>query len=148
MKRIPYLAALVVAGAASMAAAQTDPAATSNTLSNANTPTARPDISSDAAVRAGRNPHAVPAMQFVPEPTASSSKTQGPDAERAKAIVDALNADASLKDSKITVQPTEDDTITLSGATMTRAQAKRAGEIAAAQAGEGKVINAIRDSEA
>src|SRR5207245_5884887 len=88
-------------------------------------------------------------LTFVPEPIASAAKLDGPDAELVKSIVSSLNSEPSLKDSKITVQ-TEQDTanVILTGVTMTRAQAKRAAEIVAAQAGEGKVVNAIRDSEA
>ena len=84
-----------------------------------------------------------PQVTFVQEPIASASKQD----DRAKAIVDAMNADASLKDSKITVQPGDDGSITLTGATMTEAQVKRAGEIAAAANGDGKVINTILPSE-
>jgi Flp pilus assembly secretin CpaC len=80
---------------------------------------------------------------FVPEPTASASKTDGPDAQVAATIVNELNADPSLKDAKITVQP-ENGVVTLTGSARTEEQAKRASEIATALAGEGKVVNAIQ----
>ena len=138
------IASVFIGAAASLAAAQTDQGSTATTLSNANAPTTTPDVGADAAVRAGHNAQPVPGMVFVQEPVASASK----DDDNAKAIVEALNGDASMKDSKITVQPTSEGTITLTGSTMTKAQAKRAAEVATAQVGEGKVVNAIRDSEA
>lgn len=87
-----------------------------------------------------------PALPFVQEPIATATKAQGSDAQLAEAIVKALDADPSLKDSKITVQP-DDGKVTLTGATLTRAQKQRAGEIAMAQAGQGKVVNVILDDE-
>ena len=82
---------------------------------------------------------------LVSEPVASAAKLDGPGAEFVKSIVDSLNAEPSLKNSKITVQA-EDDTgnIVLTGATMTPDQVKKATEIASAQAGEGKVVNAMQ----
>ena len=79
---------------------------------------------------------------LVAEPTASASVTEGPNAERVKPIVDALNAEPSLKASKITVAPDE-DVVYLTGVTVSDAQRKRATEIATQFAGEGKVANAI-----
>jgi len=79
---------------------------------------------------------------LVAEPAASAYRTDGPDAERVKPIVDALNAEASLKASKITVAP-DQDVIYLTGVTISDAQRKRAMEIATQLAGEGKVANAI-----
>lgn len=143
MKPIPYLAAALVAALALPVAAQADKGGPATTTSDADTPTTRPDVGSDAAVRAGHNPHAVPRVVFVDEPVASASRQD----DRAKAIVDAMNADPSLKDSKITVQPGDDGSITLTGATMTEAQVKRAGEIAQAGNGDGSVINTILPSE-
>ncbi len=86
-----------------------------------------------------------PQIDFVSEPTASAAKLDGPDAEFVKSIVESLNAEPSLKNTKITVQ-TEQDTgnVILTGATMTPDQAKKAGEIVTAQAGAGKVVNAIQ----
>ena len=113
---IPHaIAGMLAAGAVSFAMAQTDPG------SNAAT-----------------------AVSFVSEPIASASRADGPDADRLNAIVQALNADESLKNSKITVVPDENGGVTLTGATMTEGQAKHAAEIAAAQAGDGKVVNAIQ----
>jgi len=57
-----------------------------------------------------------------------------------------MNADTSLKDSKITVAA-EDGNVTLTGATQTKEQRDKAGEIALAQAGDGKVVNAVLDSK-
>jgi hypothetical protein len=87
----------------------------------------------------------MPQLRFVEEPTASAAKLDGPDAEFVKSLVESLNAEPSLKNTKITVQ-TEQDTgnVILTGATMTAEQAKKAAEIVTAQAGEGKVVNAIQ----
>ncbi|HUJ00108.1 MAG TPA: BON domain-containing protein [Usitatibacter sp.] len=118
--RIPACAAaLLAAGAVSLAAAQT----------------AQPSP-----------PASSPSLDFVQEPIATATQAQGKDAQLGAAIVQALDADPSLKDSKITVQP-ENGKVTLTGATLTRAQKQRAGEIAIAQAGQGKVINAILDDQ-
>ena len=138
MKPLPTVIAVAIAFGASVAIAQT-------TLSNANVPTTEPDATSQAAQAAGANPHAVPQLPFVQEPTASAAKLDGPDAELVKSMVDSLNAEPSLKNTKITVQ-TEQDTgnVILTGAAMTPEQVKKAGEIVAAQAGEGKVVNAIQ----
>jgi hypothetical protein len=88
-----------------------------------------------------------PAHDFVKEPVASASVMgQGPDAQLAHGIVQALNDDPSLKDSKITVQA-QDGKVWLTGATATRAQKERVDRIVTAQAGEGNVVNAVLDSE-
>ena len=99
-------------------------------------------LGASAAV-AQTNP--MPQLRFVEEPTASAAKLDGPDAEFVKSLVESLNAEPSLKNTKITVQ-TEQDTgnVILTGATMTAEQAKKAAEIVTAQAGEGKVVNAIQ----
>ena len=76
------------------------------------------------------------------EPIASVAR---PD-DLANAIAQALSADASLKNSKITVQ-LDDNAILLTGATSTDAQRRKAGQIATAQAGEGKVVNALMTDE-
>lgn len=89
-------------------------------------------------------PNAAPTVQFVQEPTASASKQD----DRANTIVQAMNAEASLKGSKITVQPGDDGSITLTGATATADQVKRAGDIARTANGDGSVINVILPSEA
>lgn len=79
---------------------------------------------------------------LVAEPTASAYRADGPDADRMKPIIDALNAEPSLKASKITVSP-DQDVVYLTGVTNTEAQRKKAMEIATQFAGEGKVANAI-----
>ena len=79
---------------------------------------------------------------LVDEPVASVSKSD----ERADAIAQALNADASLKASKITVQP-DDGNILLTGSSLTEAQRMQATKIATSIAGEGKVINTIATDE-
>ena len=84
-----------------------------------------------------------PPANLVEEPNASAFVTDNaPEAERVKPIVDALNADTSLKASKIVVVP-DQDVITLIGVTVSDAQRKRATEIASTQAGEAKVVNAL-----
>ena len=102
------------------------------------------DITSLAAHAAGKNPRDVPLPQFVEEPIASTAGANGPDEQLLKSIVDSLNAEASLRNSKITVQG-EADTgmVYLTGATLTPDQVKKATEIATAQAGDGKVVNAM-----
>lgn len=86
-------------------------------------------------------------MTYVSEPVASASKADGDDGALAKAVVDEMNADASLKGSKITVQPEEGKKLTLSGVTWTMDQAKKAEAIAAAKVGVENVTNAIRNSD-
>jgi len=154
MKMLSHAVAAALAFGATVALAQsgavTSPSPSSTTappgqtLSQANVPTATPDSVSQGARAAGANPHDVPQLTFVQEPTASAAKLDGPDAELVKSIVDSLNAEPSLKNTKITVQ-TEQDTgnVILTGATMTPEQVKKAGEIVTAQAGAGKVVNAI-----
>ena len=83
-----------------------------------------------------------PTLNQVEEPAASVSR---PD-ELANAIAQAINADASLKGSKITVQP-DDNSILLTGSTSTEAQKLRAGKIAAAHAGTLPVVNTTASSE-
>ena len=118
----PLIAAAFAAGTMSFAAAQVD---------TSHTQTTPAQVALDALP-----------TTFVQEPIASASKQD----ERANAIVQAMNADASLKGSKITVQPGDDGSITLTGATMTQDQVKHAADIATQQAGEGKVINTILPS--
>jgi hypothetical protein len=143
-------AATLVAAIASAQPTQGNPrgaeAPPGTTLTDSNVPTTTPDETAAAARAAGHNPHDVPQMTYVAEPTASASKTEGADGELGKALVDEMNADASLKGSKITVQP-EDGKITLSGVTVTQDQAKKAGQIAAAKVGVENVTNAIRNSD-
>jgi len=102
-------------------------------------------LAQSAAVTSPSPSSATAPPGLVLEPTASAAKLDGPDAELVKSIVESLNAEPSLKNTKITVQ-TEQDTgnVILTGATMTPEQVKKAGEIVTAQAGEGKVVNAIQ----
>ena len=83
-----------------------------------------------------------PMANPVNEPVASVSRSD----DVADAIAQALNADASLKHSKVTVQP-DDNSILLTGATMTEAQRLRAGQIAASKAGGLPVVNTLASSE-
>jgi hypothetical protein len=115
-------------------------------MTTAGSADARPDVTSQAVSDSGRKRAASPEMPFVQEPIATATKAQGTDAQLGDAIVKALDADPSLKDSKITVQP-DKGTVTLTGATLTKAQKQRAGEIAIAQAGQGKVVNIILADE-
>jgi BON domain len=115
-------------------------------MTTAGSADARPDVTSQAVSTSGRKQAPSPAMPFVQEPIATATRARGTDAQLGDAIVKALDADPSLKDSKITVQP-ENGKVTLTGATLTRAQKQRAGEIAMAQAGQGKVVNIILDDE-
>ena len=78
-----------------------------------------------------------------PDPIASSSRAEGEGADVANAIVQALNADASLKDSKITVQP-EKDYILLTGVAPSQQEMRKATEIATAAAGGLQVVNVIQ----
>jgi hypothetical protein len=80
---------------------------------------------------------------FAPEPIASASRTDGPDAQLSSTIVEALNAEGSLKDSKITVQ-IDSGVVLLTGTAQNEAQVKRASEIATASAGDAKVVNVIQ----
>jgi len=84
---------------------------------------------------------------YVTEPVASVSKSDGLEGQLATSIAESLAGDASLHGSKITVQPVEDGVIVLSGVAPSKAKAKRALEIAAQQAGEGMVVNAIQAEE-
>jgi Flp pilus assembly secretin CpaC len=89
--------------------------------------------------------HDTPRYALTPESVASASVSGGADAGAVNSIVAALNAEPSLRGSKITVQP-DNGTITLTGATRTPEQKARAVEIATQVAGEGNVVSAILDS--
>ena len=69
----------------------------------------------------------------------------GEDSQNVNNIIAALNADPSLRGSKITVA-TEGGVITLTGATETPEQKDHAAQVATQVAGEGNVVNAILDS--
>src|SRR4029079_7070069 len=75
------------------------------------------------------------------EPIASATKFDG--GEAINAVVQALNADASLQNSKITVQQ-DGEVLLLTGAAQTKEQVTRATEIASASAGGAQVVNAIQ----
>ena len=122
------IAAALAAGATSLAFAQAAPQSTE-------TPAWTP-----------RTEVAPSNLTFVQEPVASLSRNEGADAEIAKSIADALNAEPTMKNSKITVQP-DNGTFTLTGVVPTREQVKKAGEIAKQMAGDGNVVNAIVDSQ-
>ena len=98
-------------------------------------------VAATAAVSASAQaPANAPA--YVEEPIASIA-TGAPASERANAIAQALNADAALKGSKLTVAQDGEDLVYLTGVTVNREQMKRAMDIAGSQAGEGKVANAM-----
>ena len=84
-----------------------------------------------------------PPAGLVNEPIASVSR----DDPLAGTIAQALNAEAALKNAKITVQPDESGVILLTGATMSEAQKIRATEIARSHAGDDKVINTLAHDE-
>jgi osmotically-inducible protein OsmY len=77
------------------------------------------------------------------DPIASSSGAQGEGTDVVNAIVQALNAEASFTNTKITVQM-DKDVVLLTGATPTKQSAQRAGEIAAASANGAQVVNVIQ----
>jgi osmotically-inducible protein OsmY len=83
--------------------------------------------------------------RMVNEPVASPMKGN-PDDQLLNGVVQALNNDASMKNSKISVQ-TDNGVVMLRGATLTREQREKATDIAVAQAGDGNVVNAIQDDE-
>jgi hypothetical protein len=158
MKPIPRaLAAAIAALALPLAYAQNTPpaAATNQPAAATNQPTAAtnqpaPDLNaatsdtSAATLQVNSDvPVPQPPANLVEEPVASAFRTDnGPEAERVKPIVDALNADTSLKASKISVVP-EKDLITLVGVTVSEAQRKRAIEIAGSLAGDAKIASAL-----
>jgi hypothetical protein len=86
---------------------------------------------------------AAPTPNYVTAPIASSFKADGPQAEQMNMLVQALNGEASLQGSKITVQIDEAGNVLLTGATDSQEQSESAARIATSQAGEGKVVNAI-----
>jgi hypothetical protein len=100
----------------------------------------------DPAAAPGQLNQAVPAVPYAPDAIASPIKREGASTDVESAIVQALNADASLKGSKITVAA-EKEGVLLTGVA-TKAQRKKATEIASATAGEGNVVNVILPTEA
>jgi BON domain-containing protein len=111
-------------------------------LSDANVPSNTPDPNSAAASLTGDKPAPGLALPFVDEPAAATAKSDDPD-ELAKKVADALNAEQSLKNSKIAVT-SENGLVTLTGSVATTQQLQTASRIAAAQAGDGNVVNVIQ----
>ena len=74
---------------------------------------------------------------------ASASRTDGPNGELADRIVKEINADSAMAGAKVTVAP-DAESITLTGVTKNREQAKKAYDTAMGIAGELRVINAIQ----
>jgi hypothetical protein len=137
--RIPTFALAVVAAAVSTAFAQATTPSTS---------APPPLFNQVTAAEYGTPPAPAPngPLNFVSEPTASLSSDQAPGADVGKQLVEQINADESLKGSKITVVP-EDGAVTLVGTTKSYAQAQKIAQLAAEKVGVAKVTNAIRDSE-
>ena len=146
------VAALFAAGAMSLAQAQqatgqqgsvvANPPDGTTALSDANVSTNTPDANSAAASLSGDKPAPGLALPFVDEPAAATANSTDPD-DLAKKVTDALNADQSLKNSKIAVA-SENGLVTLTGSVATTEQAQNATRIAAAQAGDGNVVNVIQ----
>jgi len=82
-------------------------------------------------------------VALAQDPVASFTAADGADAGPLNAIAQALNAEGSLANSKITVQP-DGGHVLLTGVTPTLEQSKRATEIAKAAAGSTMVVNAIQ----
>lgn len=86
-------------------------------------------------------------LKFADEPVASSASAQSAaDDAIVKSLIEALNNDASMKGSKITVS-NENGVAILVGRTQTEQQARQAAQLAAATAGEGNVVNAIQPAK-
>lgn len=77
------------------------------------------------------------------EPIATPLTGASADDEVIKGVVAALNEDASLKGSKITVS-TDQGVVTLTGVADNEQQARKAAQIAVAKAGDGNVVNVIQ----
>ena len=86
-------------------------------------------------------------LTFASEPVASAA-TGIKDSEAALVakVVDALNKDGSLKQTKITVTA-ENGLILLTGSSPSDVESKKAGQIAASSAGDGNVVNVIQPSQ-
>ena len=85
-------------------------------------------------------------VRFVEEPVASTSGGKGANVELANAIAAALNADASLKRSKLTVV-SEENGILITGVTPTVAQMAQAARLAGQHAGDANVSSVITTEE-
>jgi osmotically-inducible protein OsmY len=108
---------------------------------------ALPALLAAAASLAFAQAPSAPAANYVQEPVASAFKADGPEGELATSVAQDLVAESSLGGSKLAVGA-DNDTVILTGVTATREQMKKAAAIAAARAGEGKVVNAIQTEEA
>ena len=163
------IAAAFVAGFASLAVAQADPQApraAQNPQDHEQAPGVAVEEQKGQAAAdqdAAQNPQSTPPASVayanppksnkVPPYLANLHFTQEPiarplkdgDDPLVKGIVDALNNEGSLQNSKITVS-NDDGVVTLTGATMTPDQKAKVDQIAIAQAGDGKVINNVLDS--
>jgi len=96
-------------------------------------------LASTAALLASAQPTDT---QYTSEPIASAAKAEGA-TDAVNAVVQALNADAGLKNAKITV--TQDDAVVLlTGVALTKEQSQHATEIAMASASGAQVVNAIQ----
>jgi osmotically-inducible protein OsmY len=103
-------------------------------------------VAAFASLAAAAAPN-IPHVQFSDQPIASQANANNADAAQAGAIVQALNNEPSLKDSKIAVR-VEDGSALLTGAALTKAQSQKAREIAVATIGDAsKVTSIIRDDE-
>ena len=80
------------------------------------------------------------------EPVATALTGAAADDEIIKGVVAALNEDASLKGSKITVS-TDNGVVTLTGVADNEQQAKKAVQLAVAKAGDGNVVNIIQSAK-
>ena len=84
--------------------------------------------------------------KFANEPVATALTGAAADDEIIKGVVAALNEDASLKGSKITVS-TDKGVVTLTGVADNEQQAKKAVQLAVAKAGDGNVVNIIQSAK-
>ena len=101
-----------------------------------------------ALLAAGAFPLAHAQDTYVQEPVASATLGGAAPAEQLNALAQALNNDASLKGSKITVQAEpESGTVLLTGVTQTYAQSLQASKIAQQHVGDGKFVNTLASSE-
>jgi len=83
------------------------------------------------------------APAFADEPIASPIATQSAIPDTVNAIVQALNAEATLRNAKITVQP-DGENILLTGRADNRDQVQKATEIARASSNNAMVVNVIQ----
>jgi osmotically-inducible protein OsmY len=84
--------------------------------------------------------------KLADEPVATSLTGAAADDEVIKGVVAALNEDASLKGSKITVS-NDQGVVTLTGVADNQQQAQKALQIAVAKAGDGNVVNVIQPAK-